>query len=224
MQKEMPQAESSVNNDRPIHWKEIIDDLLYTLNFHAERMPAEDHLTLHSLVMPFLMNVIAALPLGSARLLLALHDAGRIEIIEGRIEVLESKSGQTTVSVERDGKKTIQHYRMFVDCSGQKPVDVGDYPFKSLVKSGAVRSAKVKFAGSASANESANGELLQVGGIAIDAAYHIVGGDSKPNPRIYEIAFPHITGLRPYSYGLQACAETTRILVDGWCSELSAMK
>lgn len=235
MRKEMPQAENSKNIDRPVHWKEIIDDLLHTLNFHAQRMPAEDHLMLHSVVMPFLMNVIAALPLESACMLLALNDAGRVEIIEGRVEVLESKSGQTTVCIERDGKKTIQHYRMFIDCSGQKPVEVGDYPFKSLVKNGAVRAARVKFADSASVQglestkrdrlfKSENGDLLQVGGIEIDSTYHIVGVDDKPNPRIYEIAFPHTAGLRPYSYGLQACAETTRIVVDGWCSEIANLK
>ena len=57
-----PGSEESVLEHKPIHWKETIDDLIYTLNFHAELMPAEDHLTLKSLVMPFLMNVIAAMP------------------------------------------------------------------------------------------------------------------------------------------------------------------
>ena len=53
--------------------------LFYTLNYHAELLPAEDHLALRSTVMPFLMNVIAALPLRSARMLLALDKAGILD-------------------------------------------------------------------------------------------------------------------------------------------------
>lgn len=36
------------------------------------------------------------------------------------------------------------------------------------------------------------------------------------NPRLFDVAFPHATGIRPYSYGLQACELTARMLVTGW--------
>ena len=63
MRREMIEARRSVLEHKPIHWKEVIDDLMYTLNFHADLMPAEDHVTFRKTVMPFLMNVIAAMPL-----------------------------------------------------------------------------------------------------------------------------------------------------------------
>src|SRR5690606_111822 len=72
MKSEMVTARNSVENNIPIHWMETLDDLMYSLNYHAELLPAEDHLFFHKEVMAFLMNVIAALPLQSAEILLAL--------------------------------------------------------------------------------------------------------------------------------------------------------
>ncbi len=51
---------------KAIHWKAAIDDLMCTLNFYAELMPAEDHLIIHAKFPPFVMNIIAALLLPSA--------------------------------------------------------------------------------------------------------------------------------------------------------------
>lgn len=72
MKYEMIEARDSVEHHQPIHWKEVLDDLMFCLNFHVELLPAEDHHTFLSVVMPFLMNVIAALPLKSGNTLLAL--------------------------------------------------------------------------------------------------------------------------------------------------------
>ena len=94
MRHELKEASHSVKNDHPVHWKEVIDDLFYTLNYHAELLPAEDHLALRSTVMPFLMNVIAALPLRSARMLLALDKAGILELIPGMVSVIPAEPGR----------------------------------------------------------------------------------------------------------------------------------
>ena len=56
-------------------------------------------------------------------------------------------------------------------------------------------------------------------GIDIDAAYRVIGEDGNANPRVFDIAFPHTSGLRPYSYGLQACNHTAGIVVEAWREE-----
>src|SRR5690606_37615854 len=66
MHKEMKEARVSVEENIPIYWKEAMDDLMFTLNFHLEMVPAEDRMFFRERVMPFMMNVIAALPLQSA--------------------------------------------------------------------------------------------------------------------------------------------------------------
>lgn len=233
MRKEMKEAEKSVEEHRPIHWKEIIDDLMYTLNYYASFMPAEDHLTLQGKVMPFLMNVIAAMPLPSGNSILALHDIGKLEMVPGKVtEVKKQKSkGMTTVEVDDEDEITTHSYQMFIDCSGQRPLELKDYPFQSLAKAKKVREGRVPFLKAKDAakvpeekedlvHEEDGQWLYYNGGIDIDNTYRVVGDDGQPNPRIYDIAFPHTSGHRPYSYGLQACSHTSEIVVKSWAKEL----
>lgn len=230
MRREMPDAKESITRDRPIHWKEVVDDLMYTLNFHAEMLPAEDHIRFHSDVMSFLMNVIAAMPLKSARMLLALREAGRLELVTGYATEIDKAEGSTQVIVDDNGTQTEHRYKMFVDCSGQGALPLDQFPFLTLRQEGAVREARVQFF-DIDAKDALSGEkakkvcerdgkhFYRIGGIDIDGTYRVIGDDGKCNPRILDIAFPHTTGVRPYSYGLQACNLTAAIVVESWINE-----
>ncbi len=234
MRGEMAEARESVRGHRPIHWKETVDDLMYTLNFHAEFLPAEDHLLLKSLFMPFLMNVIAALPLASAETILALYEAGKVEMVSGTVRVSRDPEipGMTTISVEEDGVVSTRHYRLFIECGGQKPLELEDYPFPGLVAGGRVRKARAAFREGAASAASVPGEkhqavfqeegqwYYQTGGVDIDGAFRLWGRDGNPSPRVHDLAFPHVSGVRPYSYGLQACGDTAAILVRAWVEEV----
>ncbi|MES2505290.1 MAG: FAD/NAD(P)-binding protein [Verrucomicrobiota bacterium] len=233
MRKEMNEAEESVKMHRPIHWKERMDDLIYTLNYYAGCMPAEDHVTLHKQLMPFLLNVIAAMPLPSGNTILALYDAGKLDMVAGSvIRVRKSKAQHhTLVEVGEEDKTATYSYDMFIDCSGQSPLELDDYPFPSLIKTKTVRAACAAFFRSQSAAKLAkedpemllktNGDtLFKTGGIDIDDSYRVIGGSGEANSRIHDIAFPHTTGHRPYSYGLQACNDTSRIVVKAWLEEV----
>ena len=215
MKAEYPEAKRSIRDDRPIHWKEALDDLMYTLSYHADLMPAEDHERFRKTVMSFLMNVIAAMPLSSAQILLALHDAGCLELKTGHATVTSMRGGETIVTVESDdGAKADLRYKLFVDCTGQSGITLDDFPFQSLVTQGTVRAARVKFA-----DRAKHGESQGLDGIDIDAAYRVIGADGQANPRLFDIAFPHTTGLRPYCYGLQACNHTAGVMVEAWALE-----
>lgn len=226
MRSELPAAEESIEEDKPIHWKEIFDDLMFALNYHAHWMAAEDHIRFQSIVMPFLLNVIAALPLQSAKMLLALRDAGRLDLIDGKASVQSFEEDETIVQVENDHGTTNHRYRRFVDCTGQGSLKVDQFPFASLVDQGTVRSARAIFADPSSIDRlceidpkrltQEDPPTYKIGGIDIDPTFRVIGNDGRPNDRIYDIAFPHATGLRPYSYGLQACELTPRIVVDHW--------
>ena len=238
MRFELKEARESVHQQRPIHWKEVIDDLIYTLNYHAELLPAEDHLTLRLKIMPFLLNVVAAMPLASGEALLALYDAGKLEMVSGVVSLPSEQHeiGGTTVHVKEGDREVPYTYRMFIDCSGQKPLEMEEFPFPSLVKDGTVRTARVPFFNPSEAlpslSDSQKEQLVQaagqicypLGGVDIDGAFRLVGVDGKANPRIHDIAFSHTSGVRPYSYGLQACSDTAAILVEQWTREPGAGK
>lgn len=237
MKSELLIAKKHLLRNTPVYWMETLDDLMYSLNYHAELLPAEDHVFLHKEIMWFLMNVIAALPLESAEILLALYDADGIELKGGLVSCIddscENKKTKVTVQLE-DGKSEEIEYKLFVNCGGQKILEIDDYPFPSLVEGGVVQCATAKFANPQIINDDtegwdserivqnphSNSVELQIAGINIDSCYRTISADGTPNKFLYDINFTHANGLRPYSYGLQACSATSLILVESWISEM----
>ena len=200
---------------------EVFDDLMYGLNFHYHWLPAEDHRQLQEKVMPMLMNVIAALPLVSARRLLALHAAGCLELVPGKVTIdqLDSDGVQVQVENEAGEVSTSRKYRTFIDCSGQPALKFEQFPFTSLVESQLVLPASkpnsCQMANPETLLESSNeSDKTMVGGLAIDPLYRVIGKDGV-NQTLFDIAFPHIKGLRPYSYGLQAGSEVAELVAVG---------
>ncbi len=231
MRMEMHDANRSLRKGIPIHWKETLDDLMYTLNFHYDWLPAEDHERYRWVITSFLMNVIAAMPLHSANVLLALHDAGRLELVPGRVSIKEQSGGRTLVAIETKGRVREHAYHMFVNCNGQGSLDVDAYPFQSRIVDGTASEAVAYFrcntasdeigASDADALVKRGGRMaLRSGGVAIDGYYRLVGRDGVPNQRIQDIAAPHTTGVRPYSYGLQASEAAASIVIQSWSAEL----
>lgn len=121
---------------------------------------------------------------------------------------------------------------MFVNCAGQKSIPLEDFPFPSLVRSGHLRKARAeiqnddnlkalrKSADSESIFKDKDAYYLYTGGIDIDAAYRIIGKDGVPNDRIMDITFTHTSGIRTYSYRLQACNATSKIPVESWTASM----
>ena len=235
MRSELQIAKKHLRKNTPVHWMETLDDLMYSLNYHAELLPAEDHEFLHKEVMWFLMNVIAAMPLQSAEILLALYDAKCIKLKSGRVSLSDTSfiNNKTLLFVhQEDGSVEETEYRLFVNCGGQKKIEIEDYPFQSLVEKGVIQCATAKFAKKDSA-ESHLEEIeahtiisnnicapLKISGIAVDSTYRTINNKGLPNDCLYDINFTHTNGLRPYSYGLQACSATSLILVESWVANI----
>lgn len=230
MRAEMREAKRSLRKGLPVHWKETLDDLMFTLNYHFDWLAAEDHLRYRRIIAPFLLNVIAAMPLHSASIMLALHDAGHLDLLSGKVAIKEKRDGETHVDVEYSGETSSRSYRMFVNCSGQGSLDLHSFPFEGLKTGGAVSEATAPFRDDAARGEveraqpellteSGGAASLRAGGVAIDGYYRLLDSRGQPNPRILDIAFPDATGTRPYSFGLQACDATAGIVVQSWCLE-----
>jgi len=239
MKNEMINAKKSVFNKKPTHWMETLDDLMYSLNFHSELLPAEDHLFFHKEIISFLMNVIAALPIESAEILLALYEANSIEIKLGLVSFQDDsfENNGTKVLIQQDNGRVEEiEYKLFINCGGQKKLEIGDYPFQSLVKEGIIRSASAKFANPDDASDvslesnrdrisyQGSEATLKLSGIDIDSSYRTINSNGFANHFLYDINFTHTNGLRPYSYGLQTCNSTSLIMVESWIAEIAKGK
>jgi len=231
MEKEKKLALAAMKNNKPIHWMETLDDLMYCLNYHTELLCAEDHLFFKKEIMPFQMNVVAALPIHSANILLAMHNANCIDLIEGKVTVLDAAKNdkETKIEIEKgNGTTDTAAYKMFINCSGQEKVELENYPFPSMEKLGTIQKARAPFKKTPNFKKLENPDaekntfyknkkaFLYTGGIDIDPTYKVIRKDGTPEDKIHDVTFTHTTGCRPYSYGLQACNATSSIVVDSW--------
>lgn len=226
--RELDEARAMVRKDIPTRWKEVFDDLIYCLNYHTEWMCYEDLKRMKERVFPFLLNMVAGLPIESAKILLALHEAGLLEITEGKVSAENCRDGVTEVEVDLGGEVKSLEYSLFVDCSGQGAVEVERFPFPSLVEDGYVRAARSKFSDVENTGELDEAEIYResgdvqgrISGVDIDRRYRLVGEGGNADSRFFDVAFPHTIGIRPYSFGLQSCSDATAMLLDSWGCDL----
>ena len=224
---EHEQALKSIRRRQSIYWKEVLSALSFTLNYPAKYMSAEDMLRLKKVLMPLISIVIAFVPQSSSRELLALHDAGRLEVVnvgtDSRIEPASDR-GANYFYTDESGIEVKTHYKTFVDCVGQRPLDFEEFPFKSLVDNGNVSPAYLRFRSVEQAKEqmlagndhmfvAPDGAIfLQVPGVKIDDSFRLVDHSGNASQRLFMMAVPYMGGYNPDYSGLDFCAATSAII------------
>jgi hypothetical protein len=222
------EAEKSIKQHHSVYWKEMLAILSFTMNYPAKYLPAEDMLRLQKVLMPLISIVIAFVPQSSAEEMMALHQAGVLEIIsvgdDSYVEP-EDKGGATYFYDDEAGKAQAVYFKTFVDCVGQPHLRYEDLPYKSLVDKQTVSPARLRFKDAAEGKAllaEGNKEVeaddkgnyyLRVPGIAINDDFQPVDNYGALNERIYMMAVPYIGGFNPDYSGLDFCeASSERII------------
>jgi uncharacterized NAD(P)/FAD-binding protein YdhS len=221
---EYKEAEKSIKRHESVYWKEMLAILSFAMNYPAKYLSAEDMMRLQKELLPLISLVIAFVPQSSCKELMALHDAGLLEIVavglDNEIEMKEE--GGIVYHYKDDGhEKRSVKYSTFIDCVGQAHLSYNDFPFKSLLSQKAISPAKLKFkskdAGAeALKNESAKvskdhkGDFyMDVPGITINDNFQVIDPYGAYNNRIYIMAIPYIGGYNPDYSGLDFCEEAS---------------
>ena len=213
---EYRQAEKSIKRRESVYWKEMLGALSYTMNYPAKYFSAEDMLRLKKTLMPLISLVIAFVPQSSAEEMLALHQAGVLELLAvGTASKVEPKKegGITYHYKDAAGQKHAVDYAMFVDCIGQPHLPFDAFPYQGLKQNDVIAPAKLNFRSNEVAiqmkpkNEMIgcweNGNYyLKVSGIAINDHFQVLDAYNAFNPRIYVMAVPLIGGYNPDYSGL----------------------
>jgi len=215
--KEYLEAEKSIEKKQSIYWKEVLAVLSFAMNYPAKYLSAEDMQRLQKVLMPLISVVIAFVPQSSCRDLMALHDAGILDIVSvGEDSIVEPDpgGGATYQYQDSDGKDVTRHFKTFVDCVGQPHLSFDDFPFKSLVENETICPAKLKFSDASQGKaelemknklvtKNSNEEyFLQVPGITINDFFQVVDKNGGANDRIYMMAVPYIGGYNPDYSGI----------------------
>jgi uncharacterized NAD(P)/FAD-binding protein YdhS len=223
------EAKNSIRRQESVYWKEMLAILSFALNYPAKHLSAEDMQRLQEVLMPLIAIVIAFVPQSSCEELIALHEAGKLELLsvgkESKIEI-DPKGGVTYHLTTEAGETQSTYYKTFIDCIGQRHLTLDAFPFAGLVRDQTVSPARLKFrsseigaaryaAGDDEIETDAEGKFyLMVPGIAINDQFRIIAKDGSSNSRLYIMAVPYIGGYNPDYSGLDFCEEASKIIAD----------
>jgi len=233
-EKEYYEAQKSIHHQVPIYWKEMLAALSFAMNYPAKYFSAEDMKRLQDTLSEIISIVIAFIPQSSARVLLALHAAGILDIIDvdakSYVEPIKSGGIQYHYSDEHHSSASV-FYHTYIDAVGQKKLSLEDFPFKTLFKENTISQARLKFQDSkAGEKELAEGNkkiekdpdgfyYLKVSGIKINDNFQIVNNAGIANKRIYIMAVPYISGYNPDYSGLDFCDKASQLISKHFFSE-----
>lgn len=224
---EYAEAEKSIKKRESIYWKEMLGVLSFALNYPAKHLSAEDMQRLQKTLMPLISIVIAYTPQSSAEELIALHDAGVLDLVEvgedSRVEA-EPKGGATYHYTDQAGKEQSAYFNTYVNCIGQPHLTYNEFPFKSLRDKHTITPARLKFRSiEAESQAQADGKdvtqdqhgdyYLKVPGVAINDSFQVVDAYGALNERIYIMAVSYIGGYNPDYSGLDFCQQASAIII-----------
>jgi uncharacterized NAD(P)/FAD-binding protein YdhS len=218
------EAERSIRRRESVYWKEMLGVLSFAMNYPAKYFSAEDMLRLRKTLMPLISVVIAYVPQGSVLEMLALYEAGVLDMVTVEEDSrVTPKEGGGAVYHYGEGKAV--HFQTYIDATGQPHLNLEDIPFESLKKDRVLSRAKIKFRDNAHGKNALRdkenvglGEdghyYLLVPGVTINDSFQVVDDYGALNERLFFMAVPYIKGYNPDYSGLDFCEEASKRIVD----------
>jgi len=220
---EYAEAEKSIRRRESVYWKEMLGVLSFALNYPAKHLSAEDMQRLQKSLIPLISIVIAYIPQSSSEELMALHQAGVLDLIpvgEDSKVIAEEKGGATYHYSDEAGQTQSVYFNTFVDCVGQPHLSLEEFPFKGLIDKDTVSPARLKFKSADEGRKAMDAGkdvlldidgayYLNVPGITINDNFQVVDRYGAFNDRVYIMAVPYIGGYNPDYSGLDFCEEAS---------------
>ena len=142
---------------------------------------------------PIFVDVYAGVPHESIERMLALHAAGKLEVMAlGNNHSVDTHCPEGGARVIVDGET--RHYPVFIEATGQRALSAIQLPFLSLLEQGIVR------------DEVANDAPDVVRGIAVDDLFRPVDAP-LPADRLFCLSLPFLMGRHPFAQGITSSHE-----------------
>ncbi|MCU7616305.1 FAD/NAD(P)-binding protein [Chryseobacterium sp. PBS4-4] len=226
---EYTEAEKSIKRHQSITWKEALTSFSYSMNYPAKHFSAEDMLRLNKTLMPLISIIIAALPQSSYREIIALYDAGVINLYNvDHKSTVEPYGEEGAIYRYHDDTGTAKEmkYKMYVDATGQRAMNFNDLPFEGLKQDGVVSTGylnfksaeeaiKIKNDGNDMIKKGANDNFyLQVKGLSINDYFQALDSYGNVRKNLYIMSVAYIGGLNPDYSGLDFCDTAADTITD----------
>jgi uncharacterized NAD(P)/FAD-binding protein YdhS len=191
-QTNLAEARANYAAARTVPWRYAILRMHEVLALIAPHLDVEALDRFDQYLKPVFVDDYATVPHVSIERLLALHRAGRIEVAAladgARIDTHGDDAGATVI---RNGDR--QHFPVFIEATGQRPLAIDTFPFQTLLDQDVVRDA-------------AEGDPDGPKGVAVDETFHPVS-DHPAAARLYCLSIPYILGRHPFIQGITSSHE-----------------
>lgn len=226
------EAEKSIRRHQSITWKETLSAFSYAMNYPAKHFSAEDMLRLRKTLLPLISIIIASLPQSSYKEIIALYDAGIIDLIQVDKESFVEPHADIGGIYNYKSQENIQcqkHYQLYIDAVGQRPLEVYDLPFDGLRSQKLVSSAYLSFKDKNNAESLMNDNevilfkasndnyYMKVHGLEINDYFQALDNYGQAVENLFIMAVPFIGGLNPDYSGLDFCDTAASRIIKAIC-------
>jgi uncharacterized NAD(P)/FAD-binding protein YdhS len=157
---------------------------------------------------PVFVDDYATVPHKSITRLLALHRAGKLDVLAlGDDYTIDTHGGASGVVIHQGQKRLSFPY--FIEATGQKPLGARSFPFPSLIAQGIVHDAAAQ-----------KGDASR--GIAIDDEFHPLS-DKLPPDQLFCLSLPFILGRHPFHQGITSSHEMGITVAEQLAAALARM-
>jgi uncharacterized NAD(P)/FAD-binding protein YdhS len=142
---------------------------------------------------PVFVDVYAGVPHESIERMLALHAAGKLEVIAlGDDHLIDTRRPHGGARLTIGGET--RDFPIFIEATGQRALSAIQFPFLTLLEQGIVR------------DEVANDAPNVVRGIAVDDLFRPVDAPLPPD-RLFCLSLPFLMGRHPFAQGITSSHE-----------------
>jgi hypothetical protein len=146
---------------------------------------------------PVFVDDYATVPHESIKRMLALHKAGKLDVMRvGEVYSIDSHGAESGAVLRVDGEAI--HFPVFIEATGQRALAAKDFPFASLRDQGIVRDVTTSPAAGVSRGPSR--------GIVVDDQFHLIS-PNIPSDQLFCLSLPFIMGRHPFIQGITSSCE-----------------
>ncbi|HUD92579.1 FAD/NAD(P)-binding protein [Sphingobium sp.] len=184
----LAEAERNYARHHTVAWRYAILRMHEVIELLVPHLNDEDFERFSRLLKPVFVDDYATVPHESIRRMLALHEAGKLDVrAVGEDYRIDSHKPQAGAVLDV-GAETI-HFPVFIEATGQRALAAKDFPFPSLREQGIVRDVPQ------------TGKSGPRRGIVIDDEFHPVSPDI-PADQLFCLSLPFLMGRHPFVQGI----------------------
>lgn len=199
----LAEAEANKQKKHVVEWRYAILRMHEVIARAIPHLDTRDLDRFHKHFKTLFVDDYATVPHDSIRRLLALHRAGKLDVValgeDGDIDNTQVERGAV---VTVDGRKLI--FDAFIDATGQHPLSARDIPFPTLRKQGVFRKAPTRTADVIGAGE--EDAITRTGGVDLDAAFRPVF-DAPLSNQLYCGSIAFLLHKLPFVQGITSARD-----------------